>query len=90
MTQYTSFSFPVLLLGSTTVSFDGNQFMLVSLPEVEQTEAEDIDVRFKTRRSNGLILATTVANRTDSLQIRIEAGQVFVDLTLGDSVEVIK
>ena len=73
--QACCFHVSLLFPGSTTVSFDGNQFMLVSLPETTQTEAEDIAVRFKTRRSNGLLLATTAANQSDSLMIRIEAGQ---------------
>ena len=86
--QACCFHVSLLFPGSTTVSFDGNQFMLVSLPETTQTEAEDIAVRFKTRRSNGLLLATTAANQSDSLMIRIEAGQVFVELRLGGDMEV--
>ena len=73
---------------ATTLSFDGTQYMRITMPEESRTEAEDISIRFKTRRSNGLLFATTSTKTADRLELMLEGGQVRLDVNLGSGSKV--
>ena len=73
---------------ATTLSFDGTQYMRITLPEESRTEAEDISLRFKTNRPNGLLFATTSATTTDRLELVLEDGKVRLDINLGSGSKV--
>ncbi len=76
------------LVVATTLSFDGTQYMRITMPEESRTEAEDVSLRFKTRRSNGLLFATTSTKTSDRLEVMIEGGRVRVDVNLGSGSKV--
>ena len=68
---------------ATTLSFDGTEYMKITLPQESRTEAEDITLRFRSRRPNGLIFATTSSDTSDRLELMLEDSQVRFDVNLG-------
>lgn len=68
---------------ATTLSFDGTQYMKISLPEESDTTVEDISLRFKTRRPNGLLFATMSSKATDRLELMLEDGRIRFDVIIG-------
>lgn len=73
---------------ATTVSFDGTQFLTITMPEVTRTEVEDISIRFRTARPNGLIFATISSQTTDRLELMLEGGKLRYDVNLGSGSKV--
>ena len=78
----------VTLAVATTLSFDGTQYMTITMPEESRTEAEDISVRFRTDRPNGLIFATTSSKTTDRVELMLEGGKLRIDVNLGSGTKV--
>ena len=75
---------------ATTLSFDGTQFMKILLPEESTTMVEDISLRFRTRRPDGLLFATTSSKSTDRLELMLQGGRVRFDVNLGSGSRVSK
>lgn len=58
--------------------------MTALMPEDSRTQAEEVVVRFKTTRPRGLLLATSLENSPDRLQIYLEEGKARVLIHIGD------
>lgn len=63
---------------ASTLHLNGTQQMTALMPEDSKTQAEEIIVRFKTMRPRGLLLATSLENSADRLQIYLEEGKAQV------------
>ncbi|KAJ0005078.1 hypothetical protein NQD34_011292, partial [Periophthalmus magnuspinnatus] len=61
---------------ATILSYDGSKFMKVQLPVVMHTEAEDVSLRFRSQRANGILIATTSRDSADTLRLELESGRV--------------
>ncbi|XP_076366546.1 neurexin 1-like [Tachypleus tridentatus] len=80
----TNFTGSVCSKDATTLSFDGEQYMKIQIPEISRTQAEDIRLRFRTTRPSGLLLATTLEKSANHLVVALESGRIKVILNLGD------
>lgn len=88
----TSFTGPSCERPSSMISFNGDQYVRLSLPEESKTQAEDIYVRFKTVKSSGLIMATSSKlgqNSMNHLIILLEHSRIKVILNMGEGNRVI-
>lgn len=74
---------------ATTLSFDGEQYVRVTMTEVSRTQAEDISIRFHTNRPSGLILLTKSNRTSDRLELAVEGGRTRFTLNLGDGEKVL-
>lgn len=79
--------FPIpFKLDAATVGFNGEQFITITLPEEMQTEAESLYVRFRTKKSNGLLLATTNEQQQNYyMRLSLESGSIRLDFNYGDT-----
>lgn len=72
-------------LDASTLHLNGSQHLTALMPEDSKTQAEEIVLRFKTTRPRGLLLATSLENSSDRLQIYIGDGnakaQIRIDKT---------
>ena len=73
---------------ATTLSFDGEQFMKITMPEESRTEAEDISIRFQTKKRDGLIFATTSGLTVDRMELSIDDAKIKLDINLGSGSKV--
>ncbi|XP_067134301.1 neurexin 1-like isoform X3 [Centruroides vittatus] len=87
--SHTSFSGAVCAKDATTLSFDGGQFMKITVPEGSYTQAEDISLRFRTTRPSGLLIATTSDKTSGHLIVALESGRAKVVLNVGDGNKVV-
>lgn len=62
--------------------------MTALMPEDSKTQTEEIVVRFKTTRPRGLLLATSLENSPDRLQIYLEDGKAKMLIHVGDKEKV--
>ncbi|XP_022254288.1 neurexin-1-like, partial [Limulus polyphemus] len=85
----TNFTGPVCAKDATTVSFDGHQYIRIRIPEVSQTQAEDIKLRFRSSRPSGLLLTTTLKKSTNHLVVTLESGKIKITFNLGDEKKVL-
>ncbi|XP_076046488.1 neurexin 1 isoform X2 [Oratosquilla oratoria] len=86
---HTSFVGPTCGKEASTLSFDGMQYLRMSMGEESRTQAEDISLRFKTSRPSGLLLATTTAMSSDKLELALHSGRVRLTVKLGDRDKVV-
>jgi hypothetical protein len=77
-----------LFVGATTLEFDGAQFLKITMEDASATEAEDISLRFRTTRKNGLLLITSSDHSPDKIELYLEAGSVKFDIKIGQSSKV--
>jgi len=78
-----------LITDATTLSFNGDQFMRIDLVQESVTQADNLNIRFRTIRSNGLILITTSDIKPlYHLLINLEFGRLKVTLSLGEGKKV--
>lgn len=75
--------FSVISLDATTLSFDGTEYMRISMTE-GPTQAEDIRLRMKTTRPSGLLFTTVSEKSNTHLSASLEAGRMKLVLNLGD------
>ncbi|XP_033360206.1 neurexin-3-like isoform X1 [Bombus vosnesenskii] len=80
-TQYTG---PTCGKDASTLHLNGTQQMTALMPEDSKTQTEEIVVRFKTTRPRGLLLATSLENSSDRLQIFLEEGKAKMLIHIGD------
>ncbi|GIY63430.1 hypothetical protein CDAR_531741 [Caerostris darwini] len=85
----TGFTGPVCAKDASTLSFDGSQYMKIDIPEGSKTQAEDVQLRFRTPRPGGLLLATTTDKATTFLVVGLENGRLKIVINLGDKDKVI-
>ena len=74
---------PSVFVAATTLRFDGTQYMKILLPEESSTTVEDISLRFKSRRPNGLLFATMSSKSNDRLELMLEGARIRFDVNLG-------
>lgn len=67
---------------------NGTQQMTALMPEDSKTQTEEIVVRFKTTRPRGLLLATSLENSSDRLQLYLEEGKAKMLIHIGDKEKV--
>lgn len=58
--------------------------MTALMPEESRTQAEEIVIRFKTTRPRGVLLATSLENSADRLQIYLDEGKAQMLIHIGD------
>lgn len=68
------------------LSYDGSMYLKVQVPG-EQTEAEDVSLRFMSPRAFGLVLATTSRHSADTLRLELDGGRMKLTLNLGEAPE---
>ena len=69
---------------STTLTFNGSQHMLITMPDEFHTQAEDVTLRFRTTRPLGLLLTTNTEQSADRLELALMGGRVRLVARLGD------
>ncbi|XP_076378751.1 neurexin 1 isoform X3 [Megalopta genalis] len=80
----TPFTGPTCGKDASTLHLNGTQQMTALMPEDSRTQAEELSLRFKTTRSQGLLLATSLENSSDRLQIYLEMGKAKLLIHIGD------
>nr|CAD7261985.1 unnamed protein product [Timema shepardi] len=80
----TSFTGPTCGKDATTLTFNGSQHMLISVPEESRTQTEDVTLRFRTTRPLGLLLTTSTEQSADRLELAVAGGRVRLTIRLGD------
>jgi hypothetical protein len=73
-----------LMTDSTTLTFNGSQHMLITMPDEFHTQAEDVTLRFRTTRPLGLLLTTNTEQSADRLELALMGGRVRLVARLGD------
>ncbi|XP_039235672.1 neurexin-2-like [Pipra filicauda] len=68
---------------AAVLSYDGSMYLKVQVPG-EQTEAEDVSLRFMSPRAFGLVLATTSRHSADTLRLELDGGRMKLTLNLGE------
>lgn len=53
------------------------------MPDESRTEVEDISLRFRTRRENGLLFLTASDRSSDTMELYLEIGMVKLHMTIG-------
>ncbi|XP_066426398.1 neurexin-2-beta isoform X3 [Molothrus aeneus] len=71
---------------AAVLSYDGSMYLKVQVPG-EQTEAEDVSLRFMSPRAFGLVLATTSRHSADTLRLELDGGRMKLTLNLGKGPE---
>ncbi|XP_014748889.1 PREDICTED: neurexin-2-like [Sturnus vulgaris] len=66
---------------AAVLSYDGSMYLKVQVPG-EQTEAEDVSLRFMSPRAFGLVLATTSRHSADTLRLELDGGRMKLTLNL--------
>uniref|UniRef100_A0A674HIS2 Neurexin 2 n=1 Tax=Taeniopygia guttata TaxID=59729 RepID=A0A674HIS2_TAEGU len=66
---------------AAVLSYDGSMYLKVQVPG-EQTEAEDVALRFMSPRAFGLVLATTSRHSADTLRLELDGGRMKLTLNL--------
>lgn len=69
---------------ASELSFDGTQYLKIDIPEGSKTQAEDVQLRFRTPRPGGLLLATTTDKATTFLALGLEGGRLKIVINLGN------
>ncbi|KAJ6218579.1 hypothetical protein RDWZM_009736 [Blomia tropicalis] len=82
----TSFTGSVCAKNAATLSFNGEQYLMINLPEEQRTQVESLYIRFRTNKPNGIILITQ-SSEPHYLAIILESGSIRVDLNYGGVVK---
>ncbi|KAJ4432825.1 hypothetical protein ANN_21464 [Periplaneta americana] len=80
----TSFTGPTCGKDATTLTFNGSQHMLITMPDEFRTQTEDVTLRFRTTRPLGLLLTTSTEQSADRLELALAGGRVRLTARLGD------
>ena len=65
------------------MSFDGTQYVKITLPDESRTEGEEISLRFRTDRPNGLLFATSARGAVDRMELNLVGGKIRLEINLG-------
>ncbi|XP_050406301.1 neurexin-3 isoform X2 [Patella vulgata] len=79
----TGFIDNVCQTASTTLRYDGTQYVKVTMPEESLTEAEDISLRFRTMHPNGLLFMTSSDKTTDVMELYLDSGSIKLNVDVG-------
>ncbi|XP_074649233.1 neurexin-1-like [Tubulanus polymorphus] len=74
---------PIEAAVAATLSFDGTQYVLISMPAESQTETDHVTLRFRTKRPSGLLFATTSERSEDRMELRIVNSRVCLEIDVG-------
>ncbi|XP_063235605.1 neurexin 1 isoform X2 [Bacillus rossius redtenbacheri] len=85
----TGFTGPTCGKDAATLTFNGSQYMLVSMAEETRTQTEDVTLRFQTTRPMGLLLATSTEQSADRLELAVAGGRVRLAIRVGEKEKVI-
>ncbi|XP_046600908.1 neurexin-1 isoform X2 [Neodiprion lecontei] len=85
----TPFTGPTCGKDASTLHLNGTQQMTALMPEDSRTQAEEVVVRFKTAKSRGLLIATSLENSSDRLQLSLEEGKAKMLIHIGDREKVV-
>lgn len=77
------FYFVWFFVAIATITFNEAQYVLVTLPQESYTEAEDISLRFRTLKANGLLLMTASSTSEDAIELYLERGACKLTVSLG-------
>ncbi|KAI5748091.1 hypothetical protein M8J77_021783 [Diaphorina citri] len=80
----TSYSGPICANDDLSVSYNGSQYTLITMPHEVQSQVEDIVLRFRTARPNGFLFSTSSEESPDRLQAAIINGRLVVTIKVGD------
>ncbi|XP_043272551.1 neurexin-3 isoform X2 [Venturia canescens] len=80
----TPYTGPTCGKDASTLHLNGSQQMTALMPEDSKTQAEEISIRFKTTRPKGLLVATSLENSSDKLQISLDDGTAKLRILIGD------
>jgi len=69
---------------ASTLHLNGTQQMTALMPEDSRTQAEEIIIRFKTAKPRGLLLATSLENSPDRLQIYLMESKAQMLIHIGN------
>ena len=72
-----------LITVAPVVTFDGTEYVQVELSPTMITHVDDICLRFRTHKAEGLLFSTSNPINTDYLRVLIEDGRVKVITNLG-------
>ena len=80
------FLYKIFLTASdaATLNFNGEQYLIINLPEEFRTQAESLYIRFRTTRPNGLLLTTTSIDPNQHITLLLESGAIRIDLNYGE------
>ena len=73
---------------AVTMTFDGHQYLTMTFPSEVRNEMEDISMRIKTARANGLLLMTSSNSTDDVLLISLDGGRLRVDVNIDNFLKV--
>ena len=65
------------------VTFDGTDFLRINLKPAIETHTNDISVRFKTHKPNGLIFVTSNRKNDGRVEVDLQGGRARVQSNLG-------
>ncbi|XP_021923608.1 neurexin-3 isoform X5 [Zootermopsis nevadensis] len=85
----TSFTGPTCGKDSTTLTFNGSQHVLITMPDEFRTQTEDVVLRFRTTRPLGLLLTTNTEQSADRLELALMGGRLRLLARLGDREKVL-
>ncbi|XP_076289211.1 neurexin 1 isoform X2 [Lasioglossum baleicum] len=85
----TPFTGPTCGKDASTLHLNGTQQMTALMPEDSKTQAEELSLRFKTTKPQGLLLATSLENSPDRLQIYLDMGKAKMLIHIGDKEKVL-
>ncbi|XP_054706570.1 neurexin-1-like [Uloborus diversus] len=85
----TGFTGPVCAKDASELSFDGGQYLKIEISEGSRTQAEDVQLRFRTPRPGGLLMATTSDKSSTFLALGLEGGKLRIIINLGNKNKVI-
>ncbi|XP_029177098.1 neurexin-1-like isoform X2 [Nylanderia fulva] len=80
----TPYTGPTCGKDASTLHLNGTQQMTALMPEESRTQAEEVIIRFKTTKHVGLLLATSLENSADRLQIYLDEGKAQMLIHVGD------
>ncbi|XP_034944806.1 neurexin-3 isoform X2 [Chelonus insularis] len=72
----TSYIGPICGKAASTLHLNGSQQLIIVMPDDSITEAEEISLRFKTLKSHGLLIKTSLDDSPNHLEILLEKGIV--------------
>ncbi|KAK6635116.1 hypothetical protein RUM44_000365 [Polyplax serrata] len=74
---------PICGKEAATASFNGSQYIAIGLPEGTKTQAEDLIIRFKTYKKEGMIFSTNNDHFGDKLELSIQGGKLKMSFRIG-------
>lgn len=80
---------PICGKEAATASFNGSQYIAIGLPEGTKTQAEDLVLRFKTYKKEGIIFSTNNDHFGDKLELSIQEGKLKMSFRIGGLEKVI-